>query len=271
MKIGEDRTPAVANLSPPPSALCLLPFAISTNRMRDLAYNRDNSRKQYTVDCKPNPATKMTITAPIRQLQLQPGSLIAIPDISWQEFEAVLAELDEGRSTRLAYSNKTLGIVSPLPKHERTIVIISDLVKILLRRQKRSWESLRSTTFKRQGFAGIEPDDCFYIQNYRAIRGKDRLDLDVDTPPDLAIESDITSKTSVDAYAAIQVPELWIYGNDKLNIKLFQHGNYVDFSTSPTFPDVPIPELVVSTLARAQEVGTSEALWEFEQGLDCSS
>jgi hypothetical protein len=39
--------------------------------------------------------------------------------------------------------------------------------------------------------AGIEPDDCFYIQNYKAVIGKNRLDLTVDPPPDLALETDL--------------------------------------------------------------------------------
>jgi Uma2 family endonuclease len=43
----------------------------------------------------------------------------------------------------------------------------------------------------------VEPDDCFYIQNEAAIRGKDRIDLTIDPPPDLAIEIDNTSSTSL--------------------------------------------------------------------------
>ena len=36
--------------------------------------------------------------------------------------------------------------------------------------------------------AGLEPDHCFYIRNVGAILGKRDLNLDVDPPPDLAIE-----------------------------------------------------------------------------------
>ena len=39
---------------------------------------------------------------------------------------------------------------------------------------------------------GIEPDQCFYIQNESKIRGKKRLDLQKDPPPDLALEIDVT-------------------------------------------------------------------------------
>ncbi|NJP09331.1 MAG: Uma2 family endonuclease [Leptolyngbyaceae cyanobacterium RU_5_1] len=210
----------------------------------------------------------MTVTTPIRQIQLQPGSVVTISGISWQAFEAILQEMGEKRSTRLAYFQGTLELMSPLPQHERAIVIISDLVKLLLRRQKRPWESLRSTTFKQQGIAGIEPDDCFYIQNYQAVIGKDRLDLTVDPPPDLAIESDLTSKTEVEAYLALKVPELWVYGAGTLTINVLRGNEYVETPTSLTFPDLPIAEMIPKVIERAKKIGTSPALLEVEDWLD---
>lgn len=213
----------------------------------------------------------MPVTTPIHQIQIEPGSVVIIPNINWQEFEQILEELGEKRSTRLAYSKGTLEIISPLPQHERAIVVISDLVKTLLRKQKRPWESLRSTTFKRQGIAGIEPDDCFYIQNYRAVIGKDRLDLTSDPPPDLAIESDLTSKTETDAYTAIKVPELWVYGAGKLVINLLQNDEYVESIVSPTFPDLPITDIIPRMVDRAKEVGIFQTLLEFEAWLDANS
>jgi Uma2 family endonuclease len=53
----------------------------------------------------------------------------------------------------------------PLPEHERAKVIIGDLVKILLDELDLNWESFGSTTIKREEMtAGVEPDDCFYIE-----------------------------------------------------------------------------------------------------------
>lgn len=105
------------------------------------------------------------MTTPIHQIQLQSGSVIHIPEISWREFEEILDELGEKRASRIAYSQETFEIMVPLPEHERAVVVMTDLVKVILRLQRRSWESLRSTTFKRLNEAGVEPDDCFYIQN----------------------------------------------------------------------------------------------------------
>ncbi len=210
----------------------------------------------------------MTITAPIHQLQLHPGSIVTIDDISWQDFEAIVQERGDRLSVRLAYFQGTLELMSPLPQHERSIVIIADIIKILLRKQNRPWECLRSTTFRQPGIAGIEPDDCFYIQNYRVMIGKERLDLEIDPPPDLAIESDFTSKTTVDAYTAIKVPELWVYATGTLTINVLQNGIYQVSSSSPAFPGLPLTEIIPHMIERAKVIGTSQALLEFEAWLD---
>lgn len=199
------------------------------------------------------------------RLQLEPGERVTLQPVSWQRFEEVLAELGDRRSPRIAYADDTLEIMAPLPEHERSKVFIADLVKVLLRVQKRRWESLGSTTFKRQEMsAGIEPDDCFYIQNYQAVIGKDRLDLNVDPPPDLAIETDLTSKTELSAYQSLGVPELWIYAKGKLKINVLQQGIYQESLSSPTFPDVAVIALIPQFMQHAKIVGISQALEEFE-------
>jgi Uma2 family endonuclease len=47
------------------------------------------------------------------------------------------------------------------------------------------------------------------------------LSIDDYPPPDLAIESDVTSKTSLNAYQAIRVAEVWIYQRSRLKIYRF--------------------------------------------------
>ncbi|OCR01080.1 hypothetical protein BCD67_17040 [Oscillatoriales cyanobacterium USR001] len=199
-------------------------------------------------------------------LRLEPGQKVTLQPVSWQGFEGILTELGEHRKSRIAYALGILEIIVPLPEHERSKVLIADLVKALLKVQKRSWEPLGSTTFKRVGMAaGIEPDDCFYIQNYQAVIGKERLDLSVDPPPDLAIETDLTSKTEVDAYLALGVPELWVYAEGKLTVNVLHEGEYVVSETSTIFPSIAVTEIIPRFARRAKEVGVSQALGEFEE------
>jgi Uma2 family endonuclease len=212
--------------------------------------------------------TQPLVTKPLSKIELNPGSKIKIYDVNWQEFEGLLEEFGERRDVRMAYHQGTLEIMAPLPEHERSTVVISDLVKVILRVQKQPWESLRSTTLKRKTMAvGVEPDDCFYIKNYRAVIGKNRLDLDVDPPPDLAIETDVTSLREIIAYEALKVPEVWIYAQDVLTINIFQGSKYIESQTSLVFPDLPIVELILETIIRAKKIGISQALEEFESRL----
>ena len=67
----------------------------------------------------------------------------------------------------------------------------------------------------------------FYIKNYQAVIGKDKIDLTSDPPPDLAIEIDITNRTRSDNYLLLKVPELWRYTRKGLQIYLLQSDCYL--------------------------------------------
>ena len=210
----------------------------------------------------------MTVLTPIHKIHLNLGSRITIPNLSWLEFENILEELGQKRNLRLAYSCKYLEIMSPSPEHERVKILISDVIKIILRVKGKAWEALGSTTLKNKIMAaGIEPDECFYLENYQAVIGKDRLDLEQDPPPDLAIESDVTSLTETSAYQALGVPELWVYSRGKLTIYVLQEKEYQESSFSPNFPNLMITKTIPEVIERAKIVGSSRALEEFEYNL----
>jgi Uma2 family endonuclease len=204
----------------------------------------------------------------LRQLRIQPGQQLLLEDVSWQQFENILAELGEHRAARISYSHGFLEIMVPLPEHEKAKEIIGDLVKILLETRQIAFESLGSTTLKSDRMAqGVEPDACFYIQNQAAVIGKNRLDLSIDPPPDLAIEIDLTSRTQLDNYQILGVPELWRYGKQGLQIHVLENGKYVESNFSPTFPDIPIIELVNQYVQQSQVSGRTQAIQAFRNWL----
>lgn len=206
------------------------------------------------------------VTLQLRQIDVLPGQRVILRNVSWNQFEAILVELEEQRSTRLAYSRGTLEIMAPLPEHEQTKVIIADLLKVLLDELDMDWEPLGSTTFKREDMqAGIEPDDCFYIQNHALMIGRTRIDLSIDPPPDLVIEIDVTSKTQLSAYESLRVPEIWRYRNRKLQISILREGKYMETQTSPTFPNFPVIEGISRFLEISRSAGTRPALKAFRQ------
>jgi Uma2 family endonuclease len=202
----------------------------------------------------------------LRQLAIDPGQRVRFQAVNWQEFEAIIDELGDKRACRIAYSNGVLEIRMPSPKHEKAKVLIGDMVKILLEELDLENEGFGSSTFKRQEMAtGIEPDDCFYIQNAARTIGKDRIDLAVDPPPDLAIEVDVTSKTGLEADRSLGVPELWRFENGKLRISLLQDGIYRDANFSPIFPNIPILDLIAQFIELSQTQGRNQTLKAFRQ------
>ena len=206
------------------------------------------------------------VTIQLRQLSVPPGHRIILHNISWQEFEEILTELGEHRASRLAYYQGNLEIKMPLPKHEVAKVIIGDLVKIILEELEIDCECFGSTTFKRQDMnSGIEPDDSFYIKNHVQMIGKEKIDLNIDPPPDLVIEIDVTSKTQLDAYLALAVPEVWRYENDKLQINIWQEGKYIESKVSPNFPNLPIAEIIPQFVEESRILGRSPTLRKFRQ------
>ena len=207
------------------------------------------------------------VTIPIKNIQLDPGSLMTIRDVTWEQFEAILEEREAaGIRTRIAYIKGTLEIILPLLIHERPHRIIGHIVTALLDIQERDWEDFGSTTFRKKAKqAGLEPDTCFYIQNSAEVRDRKRIDLTVDPPPDLAIESDVTSLTDLDIYEALEVPEVWIYTEKKFTINVLIDGKYVESSSSPTFPNLPILELIPQLVDRAFTEGSSKMLRELRK------
>lgn len=200
----------------------------------------------------------------LKQLIIPPGTRVQLQNVSWEMFEKILEELGEHRAARVTYNKGILEIRKPLPKHERAKSLIGDMIKALLEELNIDCECYASSTFKRQDMQqGLEPDDCFYIQNESAVRGKIDLDLNEDPPPDLAMEVDNTTKTGLEIYESLGVPELWIYDGRRLKINLLREGQYLESSISNTFPSFPISEVIPQYVEQSKTIGRSATIRAF--------
>ena len=200
----------------------------------------------------------------LKRIHVPPGQRVILENVTWKELETIIEELGEHRSARIAYDRGILEIMSPLPEHEFDKEIISDLVKALLEQLDVEFISLGSTTFKNQFMEqGLEPDQCFYIKNEALIRGKKRLDLTIDPPPDLALEIDITSRTHLNIYQSLKVPEVWRFENGILRINILQDGVYVESKSSLNFPNLPLIEVIPEYLQRSRIIGRNATLKAF--------
>ena len=147
--------------------------------------------------------------------------------------------------------------MAPLPEHGRDASLLALIVIALLDHLNLIYDSFTPITMSLRESSGIEPDYCFYIENWRAVVGKKRIDWESDPPPDLAIEIDVTSYTDINDFLPYRVPEVWILKSHQLLIYRLQEESYV-LTESSYFPNVR--EIVQQCLQIATEQTTSEAI-----------
>ena len=170
---------------------------------------------------------------------------IVLDGVSWEFYEQLLREIGN-RAIRVTYDRGRVEIMSPLPKHEKWKSRIGRLIEMMAFEMEIDFEPLGSTTFRRKAKkVGLEPDECYYVEHAADIRGKDRLNLKVDPPPDLAIEVDIFSRSIArqPIYAKLGVPELWRFtGKRFIVLELRADERYHERDTSLAFPFLPMTE-----------------------------
>lgn len=164
---------------------------------------------------------------------------VLLKNISWQTYQSLLKDFEQQPAIRLTYDRGLLEIRMPLDPHETYKKLLGRLVEALTEELGVEIRSLGSRTCDREDLArGLEPDQCYYIQNEQAVWDKEQIDLSLDPPPDLAIEIDITSSSinRLDIYADLGVPEVWRYDGQSLTMSRLENKQYQFCSRSIAFP-----------------------------------
>ena len=131
-------------------------------------------------------------------------------------------------------------------EHEEINRLVADVFAAIADASGIDFVNAGSTTFRRRDLErGFEPDTCFYVANAASIRGKKKLDLSDDPPPDLVIEIDITSSSldKMSIYAAMRVQEVWRYDGKTVRIFELRGETYDDRSASGFLPGVTSADL----------------------------
>ncbi|MEH2037260.1 Uma2 family endonuclease [Nostoc sp.] len=206
-------------------------------------------------------------------IHLPPGAVVRLPG-SWQDYQALNEQLGDRSSPRIKYRDGEILLMAPLPEHGRKVSIIADVVKVLLDHLGREYEAFTPITMELPQESGIEPDYCFYIENWEAMpsagyanAGKDRINWGVDSSPDLVVEIDITSYTNVNDYLPYRVPEVWLFRKKQLVIYRLQGDVYTVETSSRYFPNINVSEVVTECFKIAYERNTSAAIRELRRKL----
>ena len=200
---------------------------------------------------------------------LPAGSVLVLQDVPWEAYEQLLEDLSDRPGVRVTYDEGSVELVTPLRKHEKYKELVGDLIKAVGDELEINVESSGSTTWKKQKDAkGLEADVCFHITHAEQVIGRDSLDLNVDPPPDLAIEIDITNESAskFPIYATFRVPEVWRYSDKRKSVVMYELRDraYVEIEASRSLP-VLTPEIVTRFIEQSQIEGRRKALDAFRR------
>jgi Uma2 family endonuclease len=161
--------------------------------------------------------------------------------ISWETYERMLAEIGEQPGLRMTYDCGSLEIMTTSSLHEILKTWLRRLVEMLCWELQIPHKCGGSFTHKREDLLkGIEPDECYWLQNEPAV------DLNIDPPPDLALEIEVSRSwlDRVAIFAALRIPEVWCFDCRSLRIHLLQpNGESLESDRSAAFAFLPMTEL----------------------------
>jgi Uma2 family endonuclease len=186
---------------------------------------------------------------------------VVLNHVSWETYEALLAGHLDVSSPRFTYDHGMLEIVTLSSRHEGFTEVIAAIAELVAEERGVEFINLGSTTFRRQDLRrGLEPDKCFYLQNFERISDKEEIDLLVDPPPDLVIEVELTSPavSKLPIYASFGVPEIWLTDGQEVRILRLAAGEYKPSQQSQVLP--PLTESVLSEFLQ-QRKGLKPLAW----------
>lgn len=170
---------------------------------------------------------------------IQSPDRVILRNISWQTYQSLIIDFESEPAIRLTYDRGTLEIRMPLDPHETYKKLLGRLIEVATEELDLEIRSLGSRTCAREDLKrGLEPDQCYYIQNEALVRDVEQIDLAYSPPPDLVVEVDITS-SSLDRfsiYTELGVPEIWRYDRRSLTIYYLHNGKYLTRDQSIALP-----------------------------------
>jgi Uma2 family endonuclease len=169
-------------------------------------------------------------------------------DISWEQYLAIGNALPDRPRLRLTYDHGSLEFMVISFEHDFFKYTFGMLIHLICEVCEIPYVAAGSMTFQRKEIeAGFEPDQCFWIQHERQMRGHRNYDPQRDPPPDLTLEVEITRSAlnRMGLFAKYKIPEVWRFDGETIRVCLLQaDGTHKVVPESPTFPGIPIAELV---------------------------
>lgn len=194
--------------------------------------------------------------------QAEPGeSTMVIEGVSWDAYVALNDSIGERKNPRMIYREGRLTLVTKSRRHEWYAERLSQMVVALADGLDVSWEDAGSTTYRREKKkSGAEGDKTFYFATHAELmKGPLNVNLEVQPPPDLAIEVEIlhSADDAMRVWSRLSVPEVWRYDPiaEEFGFWLLRDdGEYVQSERGLAFPTLTADD-VVAQMRLAEQLG----------------
>jgi Uma2 family endonuclease len=180
--------------------------------------------------------------------------LVTLKDVTWEQFKAIEAQLEDNRNVRLSYLSGILEIMAPIgEKHEKVKSTLGLLLEAYMKQLGIRFYKRGGFTIEAPGYASGTPDESYSIGTEKEV-------------PDIVIEVIVTSGTinRTELYKPKKVPEVWFWKSNEIKIfRLNEDGEYQEVDRSGFFPELD-PALLLHYIAIPDQY---DAVVEFEQAI----
>ena len=132
-------------------------------------------------------------------------------EITWETYVRLCDE-NQSHATQMAYFEGELEIMTAGWPHDTAKELINFTFALIAESLDLDFQSSGQHTFRhKRKKIGFEADLSYYVTTPELLRGKKKVALDTDPPPDLVVEVDISrnSERKLLMYAALGIREVW--------------------------------------------------------------
>lgn len=159
---------------------------------------------------------------------------ITLTDVSWAQYEQMLAMRGDKSVPRMTYLEGSLELMSPSREHERIKSLLRRLVETYAIESRLKLNAFGQWTLKNLALGrGLEPDECYVLGAEDPER------------PDLAIEVVWThgGLDKLEVYKGLGVLEVWVWRAGQITVHRLEGDRYVMLEGSQLMPDLDLAHL----------------------------
>ena len=195
-----------------------------------------------------------------------PETRMVLEDVTWETFVS-LSEERRGSVPRMTFDNGVLEMMSPKREHENIGCLIGRIIETYSEIKNIEIISVASVTVKRSDLSkAFEADESYFVTHAAQLLGKRELDFDLDPPPDIVVEIEITSSAiqKMLLFAAMRVPEVWRHDGNTLQMFRLVDRAYLPLEASIELPGLSAAQ-INQLLEDRDKVGETKLIQRFRR------